>query len=49
MSSHLTAFELTNQLLYMNFPSLKRKIFRKDLKVRCAQGLKVRYVASVAL
>ena len=29
---HLTAFELTNQLLYMNFPSLERKIFQKDLK-----------------
>ena len=32
MSYHLTAFELTNQLLYMNFPSLERKMFQKDLK-----------------
>ena len=32
MSCYLTAFELTNQLLYMNFPSLERKIFQKDLK-----------------
>ena len=30
-SYHLTAFELTNQLLYMNFPSLERQIFQKDL------------------
>ena len=32
MSCHLTAFELTNQLLYMNFPSLERESFQKDLK-----------------
>ena len=32
MSYHLTAFELRNQLLYMNFPSLERRIFQKDLK-----------------
>ena len=32
MAYHLTAFELTNQLLYMNFPSLEREIFQKDLK-----------------
>ena len=32
MSYHLTAFELTSQLLFMNFPSLGRKIFQKDLK-----------------
>ena len=32
MSYDLTAFELTIQLLYMNFPRLKRKIFQKDLK-----------------
>ena len=31
MSYHLTAFELTNQLLYMNFPSLERKMFQKNL------------------
>ena len=33
ISYYLTAFELTNQLLYMNFPSLERsKIFQRDLK-----------------
>ena len=32
MSYHLTAFELINQLFYINFPSLECKIFRKDLK-----------------
>ena len=32
MSYHLTAFEVTNQLLYMKFASLERKIFQKDLK-----------------
>ena len=32
MSYHLTSFELTNQLLYINFPSLELKIFQKDLK-----------------
>ena len=32
MSYHLTAFELTNELFYMNFPSLERIIFQKDLK-----------------
>ena len=32
MSYHLLAFELTNQLLYMNFPSLERKIFQNNLK-----------------
>ena len=32
MSYHLTVFKLTNQLLYVNFPSLERKIFQKDLK-----------------
>ena len=32
MSYHLIAFELINQLLYINFPSLERKIFLKDLK-----------------
>ena len=31
MSYHLTAFELTNQLLCMNFPSLERQIFQKHL------------------
>ena len=34
MSCHLTAFELINQLLFMNFPSLERDIFQKDLKSR---------------
>ena len=32
MSYHLTASELTYQLLYIKFPSLERKIFQKDLK-----------------
>ena len=32
ISYHLTAFELINQLLYINFPSLERKSFLKDLK-----------------
>ena len=32
MSYHLTASELTNQLLYMNFPGLERTTFQKDLK-----------------
>ena len=31
MSYHLTAFELTNQLLYMNFPSLERNIFFRKI------------------
>ena len=31
-SCHLTAFELTNQLLYINFPSLEREIFLKYMK-----------------
>ena len=30
--SYLTAFELTDQLHYMKFPSLEHKIFQKDLK-----------------
>ena len=28
----VTAFELTNQLLYLNFPCLERKIFQTDHK-----------------
>ena len=32
MSYYVTAFELTNQLLYLNFPSLERKIFQTDHK-----------------
>ena len=31
-SYHLTAFELTNQLLCMNFPNVERKILQKNLK-----------------
>ena len=31
-SYHLTAFQLINQLLYITFPRLERKIFLKDLK-----------------
>ena len=40
LSYHLTAFELTYQLLYMNFLSLERKIFQKDLKLRCRRLLR---------
>ena len=32
MSYYLTAFELINQVLYINFPSLECEIFIKDLK-----------------
>ena len=32
MSYHLASFKLLNQPLYVNFPSLERKIFLKDLK-----------------
>ena len=32
MSYCLAAFEPINQLLYVNFPGLKHKIFLKDLK-----------------
>ena len=32
MSDQLTSFELMNQLLYINFPSLEGKIFQKKLK-----------------
>ena len=31
-SYHLTAFELTNQLPYINFPSVECRFFKKDLK-----------------
>ena len=31
MSYHLATFELINQVLYVNFPSLERKILLKDL------------------
>ena len=32
MSYHLIASALLNQLLYINFPSLERKMFPKNLK-----------------
>ena len=32
MSCYSTAFELINQLLYINFLSLERKFFLKDIK-----------------
>ena len=32
MSYYLIAFELTDQLHYMNFPSLECETFQKDLK-----------------
>ena len=48
MSYHLTAFELTNHVLYMNFPSLERKIFHKDLKsIRCRRLFRCDFVTSV--
>ena len=31
-SYHLTAFELINQLPYINFPSFECRFFLKDLK-----------------
>ena len=36
MSYHLTAFELTSQLLYMNFPSLECKIFLERSEIYVA-------------
>ena len=47
MSYHLAAFELINQLLYVNFPSLKRKIVQKDLCLRCRRLLRCDFVTSV--
>ena len=47
MSYHLTAFELTNQLLCMNFPSLERKIFPKDLKSTLPSSVALCFVTSV--
>ena len=32
MSYYVTAFELTDQLLYLNSPSLEHKIFQTDHK-----------------
>ena len=34
MSYHLKTFEITNQLVFMNYPSLERKIFQKNLTSR---------------
>ena len=39
MSYRLTAFELTNQLRYMNFPSLERKSLKKNLKSTLASSV----------
>ena len=36
MSYHLIAFELTDQLLYINFPSFERKIILKNSEVYVA-------------
>ena len=47
MSYHLLAFELINQPLHINFPSLERKIFLKDLSRRCRRLLRCRFVTSV--
>ena len=38
MSYRLTAFELTNHLLYINFPSLEHKILQKNLKSTLASS-----------
>ena len=46
MSYHLTAFELTNQLLCMNFPGLERQLFQKDLMC-CRRLLRCDFVTSV--
>ena len=43
MPYHLTAFELTNQLLYMNFPSLEGKIFQKDQKSTLPSSVALRF------
>ena len=48
MSCYLTAFVQTNQLLYMNFPSLEREIFQKDLSLRCRRLLRCDFVISVS-
>ena len=45
--SYLTAFVLTNQLLYMNFPSLESKIFQKDLKSMLPSSVALCFVTSV--
>ena len=42
-SYHLTAFELINQLLYINFPSLEREIFLKDLKSMLPSSVVLRF------
>ena len=47
MLYYLTAFELINQLLYINFPSLEPKIFLKDLKSTCCCLLHSDFVMSV--
>ena len=43
----LTAFELINQLLYINFPSFERKVFRKIWSLRCRRLLHCDFVTSV--
>ena len=43
MSYHLTAFDLTNQLLYINSPSLERKIFQKNLKSTLPSSVALRF------
>ena len=39
-SYHLTAFELINQLPYINFPSSECRFFYKDLKLHCRRLLR---------
>ena len=43
MPYHLTAFELTNQLLYINFPSLEHNIFQKDPKSTFLSSVVLRF------
>ena len=43
MSYHLTAFELTNQLLCINFPSHERKISQKDLRSTLPSSVALRF------
>ena len=46
-SYHLTAFELINQLLYINFPSFGCRIFLKDQKSTFRRILRCDFVTSL--
>ena len=47
MSYHLIAFERISQLLYINFPSLERELFPKDLKSVLPLSVVCHFVTSV--